>query len=210
VSGARRGRGLLVFIEGIDGAGKSTLARRLRRRLRAEGVRVGTHREPSDGSIGAEAVRRAPQDPLGAALLFTLDRSLARPRVDALLARYAVVLQDRSYFSTLAYQGARLPPGTRRLLLRAQLAASPSPDLVLWLDLPVGESLARVRARGKRSVLERRRTLSRARRTYESLRRSESWTRLDAREPPEALAESAMLLLRPRLRIRARSSRGGR
>jgi dTMP kinase len=210
VSGARRGRGLLVFIEGIDGAGKSTLARRLGRRLRAEGVRVGTHREPSDGSIGAEAVRRAPQDPLGAALLFTLDRSLARRRVDALLARYAVVLQDRSYFSTLAYQGARLRPATRRLLLQAQLAASPSPDLVLWLDLPVGEALARVQARGKRSVLERRRTLSTARRTYQALRQSRSWARLDAREPTDTLVESSMRRLRPRLRTRARGSRGGR
>ncbi|MCI4363548.1 MAG: dTMP kinase [Thermoplasmata archaeon] len=207
---ARTSSGLLVFIEGIDGAGKSTLARRLGRRLRAEGVRVAAHREPSDASIGAEAVRRSPSDPLGAALLFTLDRSLARARVERLLRRYRVVLQDRSYFSTLAYQGARLQAPVRRLLLEAQTAASPGPDLVLWLDLPVREALLRIRGRGRRTVLERERTLAAARRSYLRLRREGGWTRLDAQAKPDAIAEVATRLVIARLRSRVRGSRGGR
>ncbi|MCI4346283.1 MAG: dTMP kinase [Thermoplasmata archaeon] len=203
-------RGLLVFIEGIDGAGKSTLARRLGRHLRSGGVRTSAHQEPSDPAIGAEAVRRAPRDPLGAALLFTLDRSLARPRVERLLQRNAVVLQDRSYFSTLAYQGAKLGAPLRELLLEAQQAASPAPDVVLWLDLPVAEALRRVRARGQRTVLEKARTLASARRSYQRLSRASNWVRLDATASPTSLADGSARVLLHLLRSKARRSRGGR
>jgi dTMP kinase len=194
---ARRGR--LVFIEGIDGAGKTTLLRSLGRRLRREGYRVAVHREPYHRALGEEAVRRGPADPFGSALLFTADRALAAPYVERLLARHDLLLQDRSYFSTLAYQGARLPLRTRRLLLRAQRASTRSPDRVLWLDLAPAEALVRIGTRGHHSALERRRTLEVADRAYRKLARGRGWRRLDARAPPPELAERAFAALRPLL-----------
>jgi dTMP kinase len=204
MTGAHRRRGRLVFIEGIDGTGKTTLLRSLTRRLRRDGYRVGVHREPYHPALGAEAVRRGPGDPFGSALLFTADRALAAPRVERLLDRHDLVLQDRSYFSTLAYQGARLPARVQQLLLRAQRASTRPPDRILWLDLPPSEALARIGARGRRSALERRRTLEGAARAYAKLAGGRRWRRLDARDSPDELVDEALAALRPLLGPRRR------
>ncbi|HEV2449606.1 MAG TPA: dTMP kinase [Thermoplasmata archaeon] len=202
---APRRRGRLVFVEGIDGAGKSTLVRALRRALREQGYRVALHREPVHPALGAEAIRRGPQDPLGSALLFTADRTLAAPRVERLLARHDLLLQDRSYFSTLAYQGARLPFSVQQLLLRAQRAGSRAPDRVLWLKLGTEEALDRIGGRGGRSVLERRPSLVRAARAYARMARSTDWRTLDARLSPAELLARAVAEVHPLLGRRRRA-----
>jgi dTMP kinase len=192
-------RGTLVFVEGIDGAGKSTLVRGLCRRLRALGYGAAVHREPTNPQLGSEAVRRGPDDPLGSALLFTLDRSLSRTRVERLRRRNQVVLQDRSYFSTMAYQGARLSPRVRRLLYEAQLASSARPGIVLWLRVPVPEAVLRVRRRGRASPLERQRIQVGAHAAYARLSRGKEWRVLDGRLPAAQLLERATLELRRHL-----------
>lgn len=204
---ARARRGRLVFVEGIDGAGKSTLVRALRRTLQREGYRVGVHREPVHPALGAEAIRRGPHDPLGSALLFTADRTLAAARVERLLERHDLVLQDRSYFSTLAYQGTRLPASVRKLLLRAQQAGTPAPDRVLWLKLGPREALERIGVRGDRSVLERRASLERAGRAYATMARTSPWRTLDARRPAPELLARALAAVRPLLGRRRRARR---
>ncbi|HEY6238634.1 MAG TPA: AAA family ATPase, partial [Thermoplasmata archaeon] len=96
-------RGALVALEGVDGAGKSTLQRALARRLRANGWRVALWREPVRPSLGRRAQALGPTDPLGAAVGFTLDRMLGRAELERRLDHHDVVLCDRSYFSTIAY-----------------------------------------------------------------------------------------------------------
>src|SRR5689334_18751024 len=104
-------RGFLLVIEGIDGAGKSTLQRQLAEWCRGAGLQVITSREPTDGPHGralresARSGRLALQDELD---LFLKDRrehveTLIRPALE----RGDVVILDRYYFSTAAYQGAR-------------------------------------------------------------------------------------------------------
>lgn len=183
-----KSRGLLVAIEGVDGAGKSTLQRTLARRLRAEGLTVGLWKEPTDPRLGRRAQVAGTDRPWISALLFTLDRIRARPRLEALRAKSAVVLCDRSFYSTLAYQGSALPRDERPLLERIQRRAAMEPDLVLWLHLPPVEALRRVKGRGKATApLERRRTLARVDRAYRVFARSRGWTGLDARD---ALADN--------------------
>ncbi len=101
--------GVLVAIEGIDGVGKSTLQRALAARLRREGFVVGLWHEPTDARLGHRAQLAGTSDPWTAAMFFTLDRALARPRLERLITRSDVVLADRSFYSTLAYQGSALP-----------------------------------------------------------------------------------------------------
>ena len=144
-------RGSLLVLEGLDGSGKSTQLPRLARRLRARGHTVVETREPYDCAPGRkirELARRgeaiAAEDELE---LFMQQRRLhVHERIAPALARGELVLSDRYFLSTVAYQGARgLDPET---LLAANEAEFPLPDLALLLELAPAAGLARVASRG--------------------------------------------------------------
>ncbi len=200
---AKRGRkALLVAVEGIDGAGKTTLLALLADGLASRGWRVGRWKEPSDSRLGLEARRISGASPAAAALLFTLDRGASSPDLQALRARSDVVLSDRSYFSTLAYQGSALSGRERQTLERFQASVAQPPDLVLWLALSPAVALGRVARRGLlRSPLERRTILERTARAYARYAREERsrFVRLDARQDPERVAARALEAVLSRL-----------
>jgi dTMP kinase len=105
-------RGRLITIEGLDGAGKTTLAAGLERVLAARGLGVRALREPGGVEL-AERVRALVKDPglrVGAraeALLYAAARAqLVEEAVTPLLESGAWVLLDRFVDSSLAYQGA--------------------------------------------------------------------------------------------------------
>jgi len=102
---------VLITIEGLDGAGKSTLAAALADAIRARGADVQLLREPGGVEV-SERIRALVQDPgldIGAraeALLYAAARAqLVDERVTPLLARGSLVLLDRFVDSSLAYQG---------------------------------------------------------------------------------------------------------
>jgi dTMP kinase len=133
--------GFLLVLEGIDGAGKSTLARRLAAHVQERGLAAVVSREPTDGPHGT-ALRQSAQTgrlSLDEELdLFLKDRAehvatLIRPA----LARGEIVILDRYYLSTAAYQGAR-GADPAEIIARNEIFA-PVPDLVLLLDInPLG------------------------------------------------------------------------
>jgi dTMP kinase len=142
--------GRLIALEGIDGAGTTTLAERIARALGEGGQAVHLTREPSRGPIGLElrkilAGAHAPFDPVAVALLFAADRvdHLAREIRPALAAGTHVV-SDRYVLSSLAYQSLDVP----RDEVAAFNAAAPPADLTLLLDVPVEVAAARRQARG--------------------------------------------------------------
>jgi len=101
-----------VAVEGIDGAGKSTLARDLVTALRQRGHTVTAVREPG-GTPAGEAIREivlgrtSELQNWTEALLFAAARAqLAATVVAPALERGDIVVTDRSYYSSLAYQGA--------------------------------------------------------------------------------------------------------
>jgi dTMP kinase len=107
-------RGTLITIEGLDGAGKTTLAHALQRELaaRASGRHVELLREPGGVEL-SERIRALVKDPAltptprAEALLYAAARAqLVEERVRPLLRAGAVVLLDRFVDSSLAYQGA--------------------------------------------------------------------------------------------------------
>lgn len=144
-------RGVLLAFEGIDGSGKSTQARLLVEWAKKRGLDVISSREPTDGPWGKKirearfTARMSPEDELEA---FIADRkehveTLIRPG----LARGALVVIDRYYYSTVAYQGARgLEP--KALLLRNRSFA-PVPDLVVLVDVEPKAALERISSRGE-------------------------------------------------------------
>lgn len=143
-------KGLFIVIEGIDGTGKSTQAKRLAESLREIGETVLLDREPSDGPYGKKlresmtAGRLSPDEELE---LFHMDR---RQHVEEVikpaLARGEHVVLDRYYFSTMAYQGARGFDVAE--LRKTNESFAPAPDLLFILDLPVDLALERIGARG--------------------------------------------------------------
>ena len=193
----RRGHGRLIAIEGIDGAGKSTLTRALGRALRRRGYTVRLRREPSDRTIGRLAQVAGAGDPWTGAVYFTVDRHLAAPALRADLGRYDIVLSDRSFYSTLAYQGSRLAPRERLRLEQLQTRATVVPDTVVLLDLPPSWIARRLRGRGSsRGPLERTRALVGVARTYRNLARRHGWVVLDARQPSRELLVACAAALR--------------
>lgn len=148
-------RGRFITLEGGEGAGKSTQARRLADRLRERGIQVVQTREPG-GSPGAEALRGLLVEggadrwsPLSETLLMYAARSDHLERViRPALESGAWVVCDRFSDSTRAYQGAGggVPPEVIEQLDRA-VVGDDRPDLTLVFDLPVEAGLARAAAR---------------------------------------------------------------
>ena len=198
--GAGRPRGLLVALEGIDGSGKSSLARRLAALWRRRGWRVALAREPADPGLASAALRQARGDPWSAAMLFTLDRALSAERLSRALATHDAVVQDRSFYSTLAYQGVDLPPRARSRLASLQRRFAVLPDRVVWLELAPEAALARVAARGRTPApTERLRVLARVDREYRRLARGARWDRFGADRPLDELVTAVDRALAPRI-----------
>ncbi|MGI0129810.1 MAG: dTMP kinase [Thermoplasmata archaeon] len=208
---ARRGR--LIAVEGVDGSGKSTLVPALARGLRRTGRSVARRHEPADPTLGALAQTASVRDPWTGGVYFTVDRHLARGALARALADHDVVITDRSFFSTLAYQGSALPPNARRRLAQLQRAATFRPDRVVLLELEPREAIRRLGSRaGRRGPLERLRVLRRVARTYRGMARSSEWIVVDARLPVDALVREVLRRLlptlpAPRRRVRARRGR---
>jgi len=199
--------GALIVIEGIDGAGKSTQAKALIRRLRSKGRPAVYFREPSRGKWGRELKRKAKQagslTPEQELDLFLKDR---RENVDKnlkpALAAGKVVVLDRYYFSTIAYQGAKGLDRAR--IKRLNEAFAPKPDLVFILDLGAGEGLARISGRRRKDVLfERASYLVKVRRIFRSFK-GRRFVHIDARQ---SRREIARRIFEPTLEILGKKSK---
>jgi len=148
-------RGTLIAIEGVDGAGKTTLAAALAERLRARGRDVELLREPG-GVAAAERIRGLVADPalpVGAraeALLFAAARAqLVEERLEPALAAGRWVLLDRFVDSSLAYQGGGRMLGVPEIRAINEFATSGLwPDLTLLLTLAPETGAARRATRG--------------------------------------------------------------
>lgn len=134
--------GRLITLEGGDGAGKTTQAKKLEAWLSVLGHEVVRTREPGGTSLG-RALREMllhgdePIDPRAEALLYAADRAqhvaqVVRPA----LARGAIVVQDRYIDSSLAYQGAgRVLESEDIRRLSGWASGKLQPDLTILLDV---------------------------------------------------------------------------
>lgn len=168
----------LVAFEGIDGSGKTTVARRVHEALTADGVDAVLTREPTETPLGRrvrDAVA-ARTHPVAQALLFMADHRQHTERVRGLLDEGRHVLSDRWNDSCYAYQAATLEEtgaveDPMTWLMAGMGADDLRPDRVVLLDLPVEAALARVGDRGdvEAEGFERGELLERVRANYHRL-----------------------------------------
>ncbi len=139
-------RGLLIVFEGIDGTGKSTQINLLEGFLKEKRFQVTMTREPTEGRFG-QRIRELYQNRQAVTLekeleLFLSDR---REHVESLitpsLENGRIVLCDRYFLSTAAYQGAA---GLDPLKIIEQNRFAPDPDLAFILEIDVEESIKRI------------------------------------------------------------------
>lgn len=201
--------GRFITLEGVEGAGKSTLATSLANALRARGLEVVLTREPG-GTPLAEQIRRVVLErqgetvsPVAETLLMFASRAvhldnLVRPA----LHRGAWVLCDRFTDATRAYQGGGRGHDAGFIeTLAAAVHGDLVPDRTLLLDLPVATGLARARARSgdssDRFESEAVQFFERVQRRYAELAGAEPqrFRVLDATQAPDALAAAGLSAL---------------
>lgn len=155
-------RGKLIVFEGAEGAGKTTQIRLLGERLKMRGIPSVTFREPGGTALG-DAVRsivlarEGEIAPAAEALLFIASRAeLVESEVRPALERGSVVILDRFFLSTYAYQiaGRGLPEADVRAANHLATGGL-VPDLTILLHISAGEGMARAAKRGGRDRVEK-------------------------------------------------------
>ncbi|MFK7850919.1 MAG: dTMP kinase [Akkermansiaceae bacterium] len=141
---------MFIVFEGIDGTGKSTQTKLLAKHFESLGRNVTLSREPTDGPWGtllrnsAESGRLSPKEELET---FLKDRKQhVEELIQPSLSAGNVVILDRYYFSTMAYQGVR---GFDPQKIREDNEVfAPVPDLLFILDIDIETALGRIGSRG--------------------------------------------------------------
>ena len=207
-------RGLFIVLEGIDGAGTTTQARRLAAWVETQGRDVVLTAEPTGRAVGA-IIRQILQgrladgaggaveaDEVMMALLFAADRAdhmqnVVLPALDA----GRVVVSDRHYLSSIAYQAIGVEMGWVETLN----ARFRRPDLTILLDIDPEVSLRRKHAQGQPAErYERVHALERVRANYleaiaHARAASERIEVLDGAQPPDAVHAGIATLVKPLL-----------
>jgi dTMP kinase len=195
-------RGLFLVFEGIDGAGKTTQIRLLEARLLRQGYDIVLCRkEPTEGPWG-QKLRQLAEHGRHVTPATELEWFLQDRREDVeqwihpALARGQIVLLDRYYFSTMAYQGAL---GLSLTDIQARNEAfAPRPDCLFLLDLPVEQGLQRVRQRGVASHFERQTYLTQVAAIFAAME-FPYLRRIDASAEPDIVHERIWQVVAPLL-----------
>jgi dTMP kinase len=180
---------VLITVEGLDGAGKSTLVAGLARELDATALR-----EPGGEPLAErirDLVKAHPFDPHAEALLFAAARAqLVATEIAPRLARGETVVVDRFTDSSVAYQGAGRGLGMDAV--RAMNAFAPVPDRTILLRIDPEAGLERVSGRGAADRFEDLEFLRTVAAAYDELAKDPRWRVLDATLPPDELLRQAL------------------
>ena len=141
-------KGFLVVFEGIDGSGKTTQAKLLYEHLIKKGLTVVLSKEPTDSIYGQKIKKLAQGErdltkPLDEYRLFVNDRKIhVENLIKPALQQKKIVILDRYYFSTIAYQGALgLDIGK---IKEENESFSPVPEIVFLINVPPRVGIIRI------------------------------------------------------------------
>jgi dTMP kinase len=200
-------RAPFITFEGVEGAGKTTLARRLTEWLSEQGASVLLTREPGGSELGKHLrpiILHQPLDAYAELFLLLADRRQHTLQVIVpALEQGTWVVSDRYADSTLVYQG--YGRGLSLELLRQLNAIATNglqPDLTVLIDLPVEDALARANDpnRFEAEAIEFHQRI-RAGYLQEAANSPERYAVLDGQATPETLLERLKAIIRERFHL---------
>jgi len=196
-SAATKVAGRFYVFEGIDGSGKSTVARMLNDKLTSTfGKDTVLTAEPTGSWIG-ECVRRANKEDVGdfaEALLFMADRAQHTLEISRAVEEGKIVICDRYYVSTLAYQSVtleRLVPDPVLWLRAVNAPIIRRPDITFYFMIEPERAMKRMKDRDEKSKFEKIGFLKKVASIYEEMSLSDPSAHvIDASRPlDEVFAE---------------------
>ncbi|MCP4219551.1 MAG: dTMP kinase [bacterium] len=183
-------RPLLIALEGIDGAGKTSIAKQLLKYLWDKEILTHLFREPSNSSYGNLIRKHASKGetiPLETELdLFLHDRHIdVEKNIKPALAENRAVIMDRYYLSNACYQGAK---GLDMQEIIDRNRSFPEPDVTFIIDVPVKTAMPRIHQRGKADSFETPAFLEKVRENY-LMQEGPGIVLIDGQNPPEVVLE---------------------
>jgi len=200
-------RGRFITFEGIDGSGKSTVAKKVFKRLEKDSIDAILTREPTQTWLG-DAVRRSTAldgSPFTDLFLFMADRAEHTGAINGWLSEGKTVICDRYWDSTLAYQGVTLQPFLDEdaigWLMDIHRNIVTRPDITFLLKIDPEESLRRISKRGKKVKFERLEFLRKVEDNYLKIANtSKRYVVVDARLPVDDVTARILAHMRkPRM-----------
>ena len=188
---------MLINLEGIDGCGKSTQSQFLMDKFESDNEKIVLLKEPTNGKYGQKLwemlsgkIEATTEEILE---LFVLDRrEHVNQKIQPALDEGKIVLMDRYYYSTMAYQAAA---GIDVNRIKKDNEFAPKPDIVLIFDLPADLAMKRVRSHSVADVFEKEEYLEKVRKAYLDLKDDSLVRIIDATRTPEKIFDEVWKLV---------------
>lgn len=188
---------MLINLEGIDGCGKSTQSKFLMNKFEENNEKTIILKEPTNGKHGKKLwemlsgkIEATTEQILD---LFVMDRKEhVKEKINPALNEGKIVLMDRYYYSTMAYQAAA---GIDVNRIRKDNEFAPKPDIVLIFDLPADLAMKRVRGHSVADVFEKEEHLEKVREAYLNLKSDPLVRIIDSTRTPEQIFEEVWELV---------------
>ena len=181
---------MFIVFEGIDGSGKSSVIARLKDHLESKGMKVMVTAEPTGGAIGKFVATTDDLIPEAEALLFVADRALHTKDIMKWMDDGYVVLCDRYFASTLAYQSAAgMDIGWLKSINSKVII---QPDITILMDIDPEVSLKRVSQRGEMSRFEKLDYLRKVREAYLNIAKEFDFKVINADRDRDTVAEEVI------------------
>ena len=195
-------KGILIVFEGMDGSGKTSQAKMLARLLRNKGKKVlFTHEPTRNTKLGRyieKRIRRAVDNKAELLELYTRDREAhLKNEIIPSLKKGKIVICDRYYYSTLAYQ---LPKNRWKTYIKPFL----KPDIAFICDVPADIAMKRInisiskneRRFRKKAIFEKLNVLKKLRKKYLQMKIFREVRIIDAKPAPEKIFEKIIFWFR--------------
>ena len=188
---------MLIDLEGIDGCGKSTQSKFLMEKFEENNEKAIILKEPTSGKYGKKlwemlsGKREATTEQI--LDLFVMDRKEhVDDKINQALKEGKIVLMDRYYYSTMAYQAAA---GIDVNRIRKDNEFAPKPNIVLIFDLPADLAMKRVKGHSVADVFEKEEHLEKVRESYLNLKDDPLVRIIDSTRTPEEIFEEVWKLV---------------
>ncbi|MCQ2086154.1 MAG: dTMP kinase [archaeon] len=183
-----------IVLEGIDGSGKSLVAKELRDYLELNGIKARVTAEPTKGIIGELVAKNDCFPPEVEALLFTADRALHTIEIKSWMNEGYTVISDRYVGSVLAYQSAAGVDIEWIKMMNSKVTIKP--DFTFWLDINPEISFKRISTRNdKGDRFESFSYQKRVREAYLKLVKEYDYIKIDAARPLEEVIKKITFII---------------